>query len=158
MLFKFFRVAQVILAYRAAPAVFAKKPGRLNQFLEFFGMGLNISLFLQRAQGFVFDTAHGFIPFSSLRFYVYMACISANHIFFNAIVVFFYGIGRRVRDFAYRTEKIFALGVFYQNECIIICSGHFIFLHQEFCSSSMFSEIWRSIISFFLPNHVFKFV
>jgi hypothetical protein len=60
---EFFRVAQIIFAHRAASAVLAEKPGWLDQFLEFLSMGLNISFFLQRAQGFIFNIAHGSIPF-----------------------------------------------------------------------------------------------
>ena len=41
-----FRIAQTVVAYRAAATVFAKMGGRLDQFFKIDGVGFNKALFL----------------------------------------------------------------------------------------------------------------
>jgi hypothetical protein len=43
---QFFRATQIVLIHRAAPAVFAKEMGRLNQFFEILDIGFNVPFFL----------------------------------------------------------------------------------------------------------------
>jgi hypothetical protein len=63
-----FRVAQVLLAYRASSAVLAKVRGGLDQFFKRNGIGFDKALFLEGTEGFFFGIAHvGILSIVNIR-------------------------------------------------------------------------------------------